>query len=433
MSEPAGRRSDGVSMLGVGLGVVVTLLVVAVVLLVLVLRRDASPSTPTAAPPPASPTPGPTPSPTPDGDFRALYREVYDGVVRLEVVTCSGAGTGSGALVADDLVVTAAHVVEDAQSVQLLVGDTSAAGEVVGLSPGEDLALVRASRPFPGHVFTLSPSVPEVGTEVAALGFPLSGPLSLAGPGIVSTHDETVSYVTGDPPEEVVVDGLMRVTLPTNAGNSGGPVVDGAGDVVGLVSGSRTSSGTVDEFGTVIVDTIEGIKYAVPGDRVADRVAEWSADPDPAPPAECEGEPPLDAGDRDLVTALVDGPEVPAVLDVLTDYAEGINLSDYDRAYAQLSPGRRSVLSRAEFEEQQSTSVLTDLVVLDVTGDGAGDDGALRARTAFTSYQAPELGPGGHDCVFWDLEFVLVPGGEHGWVIDEADGVGDPPWEACSS
>ena len=82
-----------------------------------------------------------------------------------------------------------------------------------------------------------------------------------------------------------------------------------------------------------------------------------------------------------LVTAVTDAPEAEAVVAMFSDYAEGINSEDYETAHAQLSPAHADRIPLDEFVEQQSTSVLRDLVLLDVEAAGDG----LLARTAFTS------------------------------------------------
>lgn len=232
---------------------------------------------------PVTSTPAPPDVPS---DFSTAYATVSSGVVRVETTRCDGVITGSGALVAPDLVLTAAHVVGGYASVQLLAGDQSATGRVVGYSTQDDLALVRASRPISGHVFRVVDQPPEVGNEVAAIGYPLSGPLSMAGPGIVSAYGEDVSYKIWDG-SVVDVQDLMRTSIPTNQGNSGGPVVNVDGAVVGIVSGTRQSGGSVDDEGVVSLDVVDGIKYAVPAQRIQERLLNgWlSAKTSPSRPA----------------------------------------------------------------------------------------------------------------------------------------------------
>ncbi len=101
--------------------------------------------------------------------------------MRIGNTRCGSSGMGSGALLSDDLVATSAHVVHDHATLQLILGDQVASGDVVAYEAEADLAIVRASRPLAGHVFTIAEQLPGVGSDVAAIGYPLDGPLSMAG------------------------------------------------------------------------------------------------------------------------------------------------------------------------------------------------------------------------------------------------------------
>lgn len=371
------------------------------------------------------------PNPTPPADeevenFTDAYSEVSDGVVRVATETCRGGVTGSGSLVAPDLVLTAAHVVADYASVQLQLGDQAVVGEVIGMSLDEDLALVKAGRPLRGHVFEMAPETPGIGTPVAALGYPLSGPLSFAGPGVVSAYGENISYQIGSSQIEVL--DVMRVSIPINSGNSGGPVIDEQGRVVGIVAAGRLSSGRVAEDRTVVVDVVAGFNFAIPADVAHARVEEWTASPAPVEPRSCET-PPTEAQPAELVTASTSGPDVDTVLRTLFDYFDGINRSDYERAYRQLSEERQATEPLESFRAGQESSVISDVVVLETRPE----DDNLRAVVTFRSRQAPDLGPDGLSCAYWTLDYVLVPGGEHGWAIHTATEVeGEERYEACT-
>lgn len=427
-SSPSGE--SGSTAAGLVIGVLLTLLVGAGVVaadVVDVRVSDEEEAAETA--PPEGEEPEPEPGLPSLDVFEAVYAEVSSGVVRLATTRCESEGgvTGSGALLAPDLVVTAAHVVSGHASVQLLLGDQSATGDVIGFAPESDLALVRASRPLTGHVFDVVDEPAGVGSEVAAIGYPLSGPLSMAGPGIVSAYGESTAYREWDD-SRVEVSDLMRTTVPTNAGNSGGPIVDRDGDIVGLVSGTQRSQGEVDEQGDVVVDVVEGYKFAVTAQQVADLTERWRDDPERLEPRECEAPP--DPAPLTLVTAQTEGPDTDDAVAVLFDYFDGINRSDYERAYRQLSSERRGRLTLERFIDEQETSYVTGVVVLGTRREGDN----LRAVTTFTSYQEPQFGPDGLTCAFWVLDYEFVPEGEHGWSIAaSAEVEGQPRFEPCSS
>lgn len=375
--------------------------------------------------PPAGPADTPSPEDLPD--FASTYAEVSDGVVRLAVDTCAGSFTGSGALVAENLILTAAHVVDDYSSVQLQIGDQAVVGEVIGFSKEEDLALVKANRPLRGHVFEIHAETPPVGTAVAALGYPLSGPLSFAGPGNISTHGESIDLTDRDG-EIAEIAEVIRISTPTNGGNSGGPVIDEEGRIAGIHSAGTDSSGELDEEGRVVVDVVFGFSFAIPSDIAYERVDQWTETPEPLAPQECMDEQP-EPMPAELVTNLSDGPEAELVSAVFFDYFDGINRSDYERAYRQLSEERRALETLEQFTEGQRTSITSEVVILETRAEGED----LRAQVTFRSRQDAEHGPEGWECAYWTVEYLLVPGGEHGWAIDTSAGR-DPnnPAEACT-
>jgi S1-C subfamily serine protease len=173
------------------------------------------------------------------------------------VTTRSGsgesAGTGSGAGVvvnADGMVLTALHVVDGAASITVSFSDgTSAAATIDERNPESDIATLRPQR-LPD---TVVPAVlgggVQVGAPVFAVGHPLGLTDSLSA-GVVSALDRTVT-VEGNRKLEH----LIQFDAAVNPGNSGGPLLNKAGQVVGIVTGLANPS---DQ--TLFV----GIGFAVP-------------------------------------------------------------------------------------------------------------------------------------------------------------------------
>lgn len=205
-------------------------------------------------------------------------------------------------------------------------------------------------------------------------------------------------------------------------------MIDEEGRIAGIVSAGRLSSGELDEEGRIVVDVIFGFSFAIPSDIAYERVGQWTETPEALAPQECVDEEP-EPMPADLVSNLSDGPEAHLVSAVLFDYFDGINRSDYERAYRQLSEERRSLETLEQFTEGQRTSIISEVVVLETRAEGEN----LRAQVTFRSRQDAEHGPEGWVCAYWTLEFLLVPGGEHGWAIETSAGQ-DPnnPAEACT-
>jgi putative serine protease PepD len=174
----------------------------------------------------------------------------------------SGRATGTGFLAQNSTtVVTNAHVVGSAKSVEVQFGDNGRAipARVLGRDISSDLAVLRipaqstSSRALP---IADSDGV-RVGDGVVAIGNPF-GLSRTATAGIVSA---TGRHITA--PNGFDIDGVIQTDAPINPGNSGGPLLDARGRVIGVNSQIATASGG---GGNV------GIGFAVPSNTLRDVV-----------------------------------------------------------------------------------------------------------------------------------------------------------------
>jgi S1-C subfamily serine protease len=167
-----------------------------------------------------------------------------------------GAGElGSGVLVsADGIVITALHVVDGADTIELTfaTGDT-ATGAVVEEQPQKDLAFLQVDRLPEGATPAVlgDPTLP-VGSEAYAVGSPygLFGSLSA---GVISGRDRSFR----SPDSGVTITGLLQFDAAVNPGNSGGPLLDRGGRVIGIV---------IALLNPTDAETFTGIGLAVPID-----------------------------------------------------------------------------------------------------------------------------------------------------------------------
>jgi S1-C subfamily serine protease len=166
-----------------------------------------------------------------------------DDLLRSVVVVKEKSGFGSGFFVSPEgLVITAAHVVDGSRIALRLRDGTEMQAVPVRIAPREDVALLRTETPLSGQpCAALRADTPTSGAEVYAVGAPAS--LDLA-------FSLTRGIVSGMP----VIDGRRRLQTdaPVNPGNSGGPIADVNGAVVGVVSFK------------IVAQKVEGLAFAVP-------------------------------------------------------------------------------------------------------------------------------------------------------------------------
>ena len=147
----------------------------------------------------------------------------------------AGHGVGAGVVVNDaGAVLTALHVVSGATSITLTFADGSTSGAaIVRRQPESDIAVLLPDSP-PAQVIPATlgnPAAMRIGSDAYIVGNPfgLYGSLSA---GVVSGLDRTFQQ----PGSDQVIHGLIQVDAAVNPGNSGGPLVDRDGRVVGIVT-----------------------------------------------------------------------------------------------------------------------------------------------------------------------------------------------------
>ncbi|HEX5131325.1 MAG TPA: trypsin-like peptidase domain-containing protein [Candidatus Krumholzibacteria bacterium] len=201
-----------------------------------------------------------TPAPAGD-DFELLdaySRAVVDvvgrlapSVVSIRVATAprrgaSGEGAGSGFVVAPDgFVVTNHHVVDGAKAVTVVFTDGhEAAARVVGTDPATDLALLRVLEGGLTPVQIGASEQLRVGQLVIAIGNPL-GFQSTVSTGVVSAVGRNLRGRSGR-----LIENVIQTDVALNPGNSGGPLVDSRGAVVGV--------------NTAMIRMAQGLCFAIP-------------------------------------------------------------------------------------------------------------------------------------------------------------------------
>jgi putative serine protease PepD len=163
---------------------------------------------------------------------RAVVEAVGPSVVTISADLPVGRSVGTGVIIAaDGEVLTNAHVVQDARAIRVrLPGETEPIeASLVASDRGNDLALLRVDRDDLTPVTFAPTSEVQVGNEVLAIGFALDldGEPSVT-LGIVSALDRTLNTEVG------ALDGLIQTDAAISSGNSGGPLVDAQGRIIGI-------------------------------------------------------------------------------------------------------------------------------------------------------------------------------------------------------
>lgn len=187
--------------------------------------------------------------------------QLYAVAVRGVVAVSTGSSFGTGFFISSDgYIVTNYHVVEDASSIKIATYvEKQYTAKLVGYDNANDLALLKIDAKDMPYLEIGSSNV-NVGDQVVTIGNPL-GEL---------TNSLTIGYISAK--NRVVVSegnkiNMLQIDATINSGNSGGPLLNMQGQVIGITSAKysgTTSSGTM----------VEGIGFAIPMDDVTGILAD---------------------------------------------------------------------------------------------------------------------------------------------------------------
>jgi S1-C subfamily serine protease len=199
-------------------------------------------------------------SATPPPSYSSLvYRAIAPSLVLIQASTPDdneehGSSLGSGVIIKDTgEILTSLHVVENATEITLTFFDgTESSAEIVVAQPENDIALLLPAQ-LPEIVVPAvlgNPNAMSIGDEAYAVGNPfgLYGSMSV---GVISGFERRFS----DPETDRKLEGLMQIDAAVNPGNSGGPLLNRYGQVVGIVVGIVNPTGQ---------EVFIGIGFAVP-------------------------------------------------------------------------------------------------------------------------------------------------------------------------
>ena len=210
----------------------------------------------------------------PKGSVQQVAASVLPSVVKINVSGQQGAGSGSGIILSSDgEILTNNHVVAVAGqggSISVNFNDgTAKKATVLGTDPVTDLAVIKAQ-----GVSGLQPATIDtgnnlaVGQQVVAIGSPF-GLQSTVTSGIVSALDRPVSVGSETGSGQGTTYPAIQTDAAINPGNSGGPLVNMAGQVIGIDSSIRTAGSSSDPFGGSSSEGGSiGLGFAIPISKV---------------------------------------------------------------------------------------------------------------------------------------------------------------------
>ena len=160
--------------------------------------------------------------------------------------------TGSGFAISHAThIVTNAHVVAQCKSVRVLSGAQQATARVLAIDVDADLAVLQTSLSVPKTMAMRSSPALRLGESVIAFGFPLTGALSQGG-NLTTGNVSALAGLRDDPK-------YIQVSAPVQPGNSGGPLLDGGGNVIGVITAKLDALAVAKRTG----DVPQNVNFAV--------------------------------------------------------------------------------------------------------------------------------------------------------------------------
>jgi S1-C subfamily serine protease len=168
------------------------------------------------------------------------------------------ASTGSGIVITrNGLILTNEHVVRQCDTYQVVLSPTRTLKATLrAADAGKDLALLSVEASFPMAATVRQDGLPKLGESVAVIGYPLVQVLS-AQPNVSFGSVNSTVGAKGNPEQ-------MQIDVPIQRGSSGGPVLDAAGHVIGIVVSKLDALKLAKSTG----DLPQNINFAIRGDVV---------------------------------------------------------------------------------------------------------------------------------------------------------------------
>lgn len=315
------------------------------------------------------------------------YETVKTGVVRIQSAGCTRPSSGTGFFVGKNLIVTAAHVVTEANTIAVRSEIGVGRGIVIGIDPIRDIALLQVAKPkvaepLTGYVFTWSTTPVKVGDSIAVIGYPLGMPVQRM-PGSVTGLNGSIDL------GGKTISGLITYDAKTVGGNSGGPMVDARGHVVGMVDARSPAT---------------QVNYAISTRQLQSIVDGWAQTPVPIVPVEC-GEGPV--GSVSVASIHPEARSIALTLDAFftaINQGEAYSVARENGSGLITSAGVRAYGGLDGFIQRYGDADVDEIRLLTVESKKGGIESIARV-----DYRLRTLDPDGADasCVRRQVEFTM--------------------------
>jgi len=171
------------------------------------------------------------------GELEPAVNKDKDSVVKVAGQGCGGIVEGSGFVVGSNLVATNAHVVAGIGHPYVQDSNGSHSGTVIWFDPNLDFAVLRVSN-LAGKPLTISGKQVASGTAAAVVGYPGGGPFTAGAAAVLDNFTASGRNIYGGGATNRDVYEIQADVIP---GNSGGPLIDKSGTVIGVVFAESTS------------------------------------------------------------------------------------------------------------------------------------------------------------------------------------------------
>lgn len=182
-------------------------------------------------------------------DLATLFDQISPSIVQVAVITEDGGATGSGFIIREGEILTNNHVVAGAVAVSVILKDgTELQAEVLGRDPSTDVALLRVEAQTPSPIALGNSDGVRIGEQAIVIGSPFGFDQSLTA-GYISALGRMLR--SGDE-YGTEIDDVIQTDAAVNPGNSGGPLINTEGEVIGITTAIFSTGGGFEGIGLAV-------------------------------------------------------------------------------------------------------------------------------------------------------------------------------------